>query len=71
MELTGLSSRLSAEIATLNTEVAKNSEALDKATGLREKELAEFTANEADSLASIKSLGSAVDALLKQRGTAT
>ena len=28
-ELTGLSARLSAEIATLNTEVAENSEALD------------------------------------------
>merc|ERR1719183_2736432 len=32
---------------------------------LREKELAEFTANEADSLASIKSLGSAVNTLSK------
>jgi len=64
-EQTGLSSRLSAEIATLNTEVAENSDALDKATAMREKELAEFTANEADSLASIKSLGNAVDTLSK------
>merc|ERR1719407_179727 len=50
-EQTGLSARLSAEIAALNTEVAENSDALDKATAMREKELAEFTANEADSLA--------------------
>jgi chromosome segregation ATPase len=64
-ELTGLSARLSAEITTLNSEVAENSDALDKATAMREKELAEFTANEADSLASITSLGSAVDTLSK------
>jgi len=64
-ELTGLSARLSAEIGTLNTEVAENSDALDKATALREKELAEFSANEADMLASISSLGNAVNTLSK------
>jgi len=64
-ELTGLSARLQAEIGTLNTEVAENSEALDKATGIREKELAEFTANEGDMLASISSLGNAVTTLSK------
>jgi hypothetical protein len=62
-EMTGLSARLSAEIATLNTEVAENSDALDKATAMREKELAEFTASESESLAGIASLGKAVDTL--------
>ena len=45
-ELTANSARLSAEINTLQKEVAENSGALDKATALREKELAEFTASE-------------------------
>merc|ERR1719310_2138342 len=45
-ELTATSSRLNEEIADLTNEVAKNEEALDSATSLRKKQLAEFTAEE-------------------------
>merc|ERR1719320_423297 len=45
-ELTASSSRLGAEIKNLEKEVAQNQEALDKATAIREKQLAEFNAEE-------------------------
>merc|ERR1719326_212982 len=45
-ELTALSARLTAEIANLEKEVAANQKALDTATALREKEIAEFNAEE-------------------------
>jgi len=64
-ELTANSARLSAEINTLQKEVAENSGALDKATALREKELAEFTASENDSLNSLASLKKAIGTLSK------
>merc|ERR1740115_532757 len=67
---TGNSARLNTEIANLDKEVAKNSEALDKATALRKKELAEFNAEEKESLQTISSLKSAVIALSKHHDAA-
>jgi len=62
---TASSARLNTEIANLEKEVAKNSAALDTATALRTKELAEFNAEEKESLQTISSLKSAVIALSK------
>merc|ERR1719185_56478 len=62
-ELTASSARLNTEIANLEKEVAKNSAALDTATALRTKQLAEFNEEEKDMLGSISSLKSAVIAL--------
>jgi len=64
-ELTGASSRLNTEIANLDKEVAKNSQALDTATALRTKQLAEFNEEEKDMLQSISALKSAVITLSK------
>jgi len=63
--LTGNSARLNAEIANLDAEVAKNEEALDSATELRRKQLAEFNEEEKDMLSTITSLKGAVTALSK------
>merc|ERR1719191_1880078 len=57
--------RLNTEIANLEKEVAKNSGALDTATALRTKQLAEFNEEEKDMLGSISSLKAAVIALSK------
>jgi len=62
---TGNSARLNTEIANLEKEVAANSQALDSATALRKKELAEFNEEEKASLQTISSLKSAVIALSK------
>merc|ERR1719231_890630 len=62
---TANSARLNTEISNLEKEVAKNSDALDKATALRKKELAEFVAEEKEMLGTISSLKSAVIALSK------
>merc|ERR1719443_638047 len=67
-KLASTSSMLSNDISALEAEVAKNTEALDTATALRNKQLAEFTEEEKDMLASIGSLGSAVGALAKHHG---
>merc|ERR1719506_1475815 len=64
-ELTAQSARLTTEIKNLEVEVAKNQDGLDKATAIREKELAEFNAEEKDLLESIKALSSAVNVLTK------
>jgi hypothetical protein len=64
-ELTGNSARLNTEISNLEKEVAKNSDALDKATALRKKELAEFNAEEKEMLGTVTSLKSAVTVLSK------
>merc|ERR1719436_1992849 len=64
-EYTAGSARLTTEISNLEKEVAKNQEALDQATALREKQLAEFNAEEKDLLQSIKALSSAVTVLSK------
>jgi outer membrane murein-binding lipoprotein Lpp len=64
-EGTGASARLNTEIENLNKEIAKNNQALDTATALRTKQLAEFNEEEKDMLQSISSLKSAVIALSK------
>merc|ERR1719161_2770906 len=63
--LTGNSARLNVEISNLEKEISKNSLALDQATALRKKELAEFNAEEKEMLQTISSLKSAVIALSK------
>merc|ERR1719146_559071 len=63
--LTAASARLNAEIVNLEKEVKKNQDALDKATALRTKELAEFNAEEKDMLQSISALKSAIVVLSK------
>jgi len=70
-ELTALSARLNTEIENLNKEIKKNQDALDKATAMREKELAEFNAEEAETLAAIASLGGAIKALAKHHASAS
>merc|ERR1719418_501174 len=69
-ELTALSARLNTEIKNLESEVAKNQEALDKATAIREKQLAEFNAEEKDLLESISALKAAITVLSKHHGGA-
>jgi hypothetical protein len=64
-EGTASSAKLNTEIKNLNSEIAKNQEALDKATALRQEELAEFNAEEKDVLQSIGALKSAVTVLGK------
>merc|ERR1719409_2413909 len=65
-ELTAKSARLTAEISNLNGEVGKNTEALDKATALRTSDLADFNAEEKETLSSIASMKAAVQVLSKQ-----
>jgi len=62
---TGNSARLNVEISNLEKEIAKNSLALDQATALRKKGLAEFNAEEKEMLQTISSVKSAVIALSK------
>jgi len=64
-EATANSARLNTEIKNLEKEVTKNQDALDKATGIRQKELAEFNAEEKDMVQSISALKSAVTVLSK------
>merc|ERR1711879_911743 len=54
----------------LEKEVAENQEALDKETAIRQKELAEFNAEEKDLLGSISALKSAVTVLGKHHDAA-
>jgi DNA repair exonuclease SbcCD ATPase subunit len=69
-ELTASSARLNTEIKNLEQEVAKNQEALDQATAIREKQLAEFNAEEKDLLESISALKAAITVLAKHHGGA-
>merc|ERR1719156_175892 len=69
-ELTAGSARLNAELVNLDKEIAKNQAALDKATAIRTKELAEFNAEEKDMLQSITALKSAITVLSKHHGGA-
>jgi len=69
-ELTASSARLTTEIKNLEKEVAENQEALDAATAIRQKELAEFNAEEKDALEAISALKSAVTVLSKHHGGA-
>merc|ERR1719446_630277 len=64
-ELTATSARLNTEIEGLNKEVADNEEALADATKMREQQLKEFNAEEADALNSIELLGGAIETLSK------
>merc|ERR1719456_22979 len=64
-ELTANSARLGTEIKNLEKEVAENQAALDKATAIRQKQLAEFNEEEKDLLESISALKSAVTVLSK------
>merc|ERR1712186_231405 len=67
-ELTAQSARLNTEIKNLEKEVAANQEALEKATAIREKQLAEFNAEEKDLLESISALKAAITVLSKHNG---
>merc|ERR1719247_2045453 len=67
---TALSSKLNTEIGNLETELAANNDALEKATAVRKKELAEFNAEEKSSLSTIASLKGAVGALAKHHDAA-
>jgi len=69
-DMTASSSRLGTEIKNLEKEVAENQDALDKATSIRQKELAEFNAEEKDLLGSISALKSAVTVLGKHHDAA-
>jgi len=69
-ELSASSSRLNTEIKNLNQEVADNQAALDAATAIRQKELAEFNAEEKDLLLSIQALKQAVTVLSKHNSAA-
>jgi hypothetical protein len=64
-ELTGKSAQLNTEIPNLEKEVAKAQQALDTATSMRQKELAEFVAEEKDVLQSLSALKSAIAVLSK------
>merc|ERR1719414_1175383 len=64
-ELTAISARLNTEIKNLEKEVAQNQDSLAKATALREKQLAEFNAEEKDLLESISALKAAITVLSK------
>merc|ERR1719440_1014418 len=67
-ELTANSARLATEIKNLEKEVAANQEALDQATAIRTKQLAEFNAEEKDLLESISALKAAITVLSKHHG---
>merc|ERR1719456_1731088 len=67
-ELTANSARLGTEIKNLEKEVAANQEALDQATAIRTKQLAEFNAEEKDLLESISALKAAITVLSKHHG---
>jgi len=67
-ELTARSGKLGTEIKNLEKEVAENQEALDKATEIRMKELAEFNDEEKDLLGSISALKGALQVLKKHQG---
>merc|ERR1719191_7976 len=69
-ELTAASARLNTEIKNLEGEGAKNQEALDKATALRQKQLAEFNAEEKDALEALSALKAAIVVLSKHHGGA-
>merc|ERR1719407_122457 len=64
-ELTASSARLNTEIKNLEKEVAENQAALDKATAIRQKQLAEFNEEEKDLLESISALKAAITVLSK------
>merc|ERR1719305_681034 len=68
-ELTATQAKLTTEIKNLEAEIAQNQEALDKATAMRQKELAEFNEEEKDMLQSIGALKSAIVVLSKHHSS--
>jgi uncharacterized small protein (DUF1192 family) len=62
---TSKTAQLEEQIAELKDEIAKNDAALRKADAMRQKDLAEFNADEKDMLQSIQALGNAVTVLSK------
>lgn len=68
-ELAAQSARLNAEIKNLEKEVGENTEALNQATELRQKQLAEFNAEEKDALQAVAALKAAITVLSKQHGS--
>merc|ERR1719181_173626 len=64
-EMTALSAQLNTEIKNYEQEVAKNQNALEQATAMRQKELAEFNAAEKDMLGTIQALKQALTVLKK------
>jgi len=68
---TAASAKLNQEIPALESEVAKNDEALEKATAMRKKELAEFNAEEKETIQTVASLKSAIVALSKHHEAAS
>merc|ERR1719440_1942291 len=68
--LTAASARLNTEIKNLEGEVARNQEALDKATAIRQKQLAEFNAEEKDAIEAISALKAAIVVLSKHHPSA-
>merc|ERR1719316_146697 len=70
-ELTAKSAQLNTEIKNLEKEVAKNQEALDAATEMRMKQLAEFQGEEKDMLGAVSALKSAITVLEKQHAGAS
>jgi chromosome segregation ATPase len=70
-DYTATSARLNAEIKNLKKEVADNQDALESATAIRQKELAEFNAEEKELLLSINGLKNAVTVLSKVQGGAS
>mmetsp|Transcript_32363 Transcript_32363/g.71749 ORF Transcript_32363/g.71749 Transcript_32363/m.71749 type:complete len:693 (-) Transcript_32363:45-2123(-) len=69
-ELAASAAQLTVEIKNLEKERAKNQQSLDQATALREKQLAEFNAEEKDLLESIQALKAAITVLSKHHGGA-
>jgi len=67
---TALSSKLNTEIGNLEKELEANNDALEKATAVRKKELAEFNAEEKSSLSTISSLKGAIGKLAKHHDSA-
>jgi len=61
---------LNTEIKNLEGEVARNQEALDKATAIRQKQLAEFNEEEKDALEAISALKAAIVVLSKHHPSA-
>jgi len=68
-ESTAKSASLNAEIKNLESELAENKAALDKATSIRQKQLAEFNEEEKDLLQSAGALKTAVTVLSKNQGS--
>jgi len=63
--MTSLSATLNGEIEGLKKEIAKNQKSLDVATALREKQLAEFNAEEKEMIQSISALKNAIVVISK------